>query len=486
LKLLLGINMATRYQLAFNLVFFVSFFSTESLALSAVTTNVIEGHSPRFITSIENSIESNAEFDYFGVTYDGKTYFNTNDLDSALGINIATKTPVSLKLSSAIKQPQNTDVIDVDGDGDISLSEDTAHPLSLVWYYEDSDNNEVKLTAAQTTTTFSTLLKNGIYPYIKVSGSVSLNTKYGVPNSQNYPDNKIAITKTPYRRFHIKIGGEAIKYASPNMSYAGGGYTYGDKSIFDPTTNNGHVPQSDYLDNFPSTGANGLYFYLVTNGIDNSLDTTTWAVKTSNVDDSSLNAITASIEKTEAPSSKGFKVYDNKNMVLVTLKGPDSSSKGEDKATAPTANLPVDIELIGTTKQGVKLTYKFRITQWFINRGDFVAWPAQQKEWCEGLGNYRQANVRDLSNARLNSLSDNFHPHHNYKRAVHQGLLTEWGAMAYFSGANFYNQTYGWTSGISPSNGNVIYVNMNTGALYDNKVTTKEPSYDYYGICVAK
>ncbi|OCG58451.1 MULTISPECIES: hypothetical protein [unclassified Gilliamella] len=119
-------------------------------------------------------------------------------------------------------------------------------------------------------------------------------------------------------------------------------------------------------------------------------------------------------------------------MVLVTLKCPDSSSKVEDKATAPTANLPVDIELIGTTKQGLKLIDKFRITQWFINRGDFVAWPAQQKEWCEGLGNYRQANVRDLSNARLNSLSDNFHPHHNYKRAVHHGLLTEWGAMAYF------------------------------------------------------
>ncbi|OCG58452.1 hypothetical protein A9G40_10290 [Gilliamella sp. Nev3-1] len=212
---------------------------------------------------------------------------------------------MSLKLSSAIKQPQNTDVIDVYGA--ISLSEDTAHPLSLAWYYEDSDDNEVKLTAAQTTTTFSTLLKNGVYPYIKASGSVSLNTKYGVPNSQNYPDNKIAITKTPYRRFHVKIGGEAIKYASPNMSYAGGGYTYGDKSIFDPATNNGHIPQSDYLDNFPSTGANGLYFYLVINGIDNTLDTTTWMVKTSNVDDSSLNAITASIQKTEAQAQKGSK-----------------------------------------------------------------------------------------------------------------------------------------------------------------------------------
>ncbi|MCO6546132.1 MAG: hypothetical protein J6564_10050, partial [Gilliamella sp.] len=84
-----------------------------------------------------------------------------------------------------------------------------------------------------------------------------------------------------------------------------------------------------YLNNFPSVGANDLFFYLITENIDNSLDTTKWIVRTSDPNKGSPGAITAIVTKSEASRAVivgGFKAYDAKNMVLVTLKGPDSSS----------------------------------------------------------------------------------------------------------------------------------------------------------------
>ncbi|OCG37858.1 hypothetical protein [Gilliamella sp. Gris1-4] len=217
--------MTTRKQLIFSLFCLISFFSTKSIALSAVTANTIKGNSPRFISSIENNIQSNKAFNYFGVVYNGNTYFYTGDLNTALGLDISTRTPESLGLSAAIKQPENFEVID--GDGDIKLLEDTDTPISLEWYYEDASNKEVKLTVDQTKTAFETLVKSGIYPYIKVSGGVALTTKYGDPNFQAYPDDKIAITKIPYRNFNIKVGGEAVKYASPHMLYSAPSYSWG-------------------------------------------------------------------------------------------------------------------------------------------------------------------------------------------------------------------------------------------------------------------
>lgn len=480
-------NMTTRKEPIWGLVCLISFFSTKSLALSAVTANPINGNSPRFISSIENNIQSNKAFNYFGVIYNGNTYFYTGDLNTALGSNVSTKTPESLGLLAAIKQPESSEVIDVDGDGDIKLSEDKDNPVLLEWYYEDENNKEVKLTDDQTKTTFEKLVKSGIYPYIKVSGGVALTTKYGVPNFQNYPDSKIAITKTPYRNFNVQVGGEAIKYASPHMLYSAPAYSWGDRSVFDWVDWNGFVAQNDYLNNFPSVGANGLFFYLITENIDNSLSTTKWIVRTSDPDKGSPGAITATVAKSEAPRAVvvgGFKAYDAKNMVLVTLKGPDSSSKGANRATAPKANLPVDIEIIGETKQGVMLSYSFRITKWFINRGEYIDTYQEQKDWCRSLGDYKLASLRELSNANFLLHQDKYgnNPDNYYKRAVHGGLITEWGGLAYYQGDNFYNPTYGWTSDISNSTGSPIYINMNDAALNGDR----DDQHPYYALCSSK
>lgn len=473
--------------LTFLVVFFIFFFSIESFALTAISVNTIKGDSPRFINSIEKNIEAGEEFSYFGVSYNGKSYFDKTDLNVALGGDISSKTPEQLGLSVAFKQPTDAEVYDINGDGPIALIENKTNSVSLDWYYQDVNKNEIKLTTAQTKTIFSTLLKSGIYPYIKVSGPIALTQRFGDPRVQTYPDSQIAVTKVPYRNFNIAIGGESIKYASPEMLYSAGGYTYNDKTVFDPTLYNGYLPQNNYLNNFPTTGANGLYFYIVTDGIDNSLDTTKWFVKTSNSNDSSPSAITATITKSQAPGIAGFKPYDKKNMVLVTLKGPDASSKTAiDQATAPTAQLPVDIELVGITKQDVLLSYKFRITKWFINRGTTTNQPSIQKAWCEGLGNYQQASARDLSNAGFISLGDNSNPNNNYKRAVHEGLITEWGVLASFTGANFFNATYGWTSTVSPRNGNYMYVNMNDAALNDDRNANDLVGENFYALCVSK
>ncbi|MWP47986.1 hypothetical protein [Gilliamella sp. Pas-s27] len=479
-------------RLSFCVVCFLGFSSAESFALSAITAKVIQGSSPRFMSEMENNIESNKEFKYFGVSYDGRSYFSTAELNNVLGTtSIASKTPADLNLSAVLEQPRANEVIDVDGDGDIILSEDSANPLTLAWYYEDANNNEVKLTPAQTSTVFSALLSSGIYPYVKVSGPVTLNTRYGIPDFQSYPDNNIAISKIPYRNFNIAIDGEAIKYASPNMYFSEHEYSYKDKTIFDYMTQNGFLPQNDYLRNFPSTGANNLYFYLVTDGIDNSLNTTNWTVRTSNIDDSSPSAITATVTKSIAPGIAGFKAYNNKNMVLVTLKGPDSSAKTRTQATAPTANLPVDIELTVTTKQKVKLSYKFRINKWFVNRGSIVAALREQREWCDKLGDYKLAEARDLSNARLlNFIESGRNTFNFYKRSVGEGFLSEWGSLSHYSGAKFYNATYVWTNTVVPYKLNnvdhIIHVNMNDGALLGVPYNPNAAVPSYYGICVTE
>ncbi|MWN89430.1 hypothetical protein GQ597_01690 [Gilliamella sp. Pra-s65] len=479
-------------RLSFCVVCFLGFSSAESFALSAITAKVIQGSSPRFMSEMENNIESNKEFKYFGISYDGRSYFSTAELNNVLGTtSIASKTPADLNLSAVIGQPNGNEVFDIDGDGDIILSADSANPLTLAWYYEDANNNEVKLTPAQTSTVFSALLSSGIYPYIKISGPVTLNTRYGIPDFQSYPDNNIAISKIPYRNFNIAIDGEAIKYASPNMYLSDHEYSYRDKTIFDytPTTLNGFVAQNDYLHNFPSTGANNLYFYLVTDGIDNSLNTTNWIVKTSNIDDNSPSAITATVTKSIAPGIAGFKAYNNKNMVLVTLKGPDSSAKTRTQATAPTANLPVDIELTVTTKQKVKLSYKFRINKWFVNRGNITGTLSKQQEWCDNLGDYKLAEARDLSNARLlNFVESGRNTFNFYKRSVGEGFLSEWGALSHYSGAKFYNATYAWSNTVVPSNipsngDNFIYVNMNDGVLHH---ILTNPNLLHYAICVTE
>lgn len=455
-----------------------------ALGLStASTANTIVGNVPRFVQSIENSIESKQEFSYFGVTYNNNSYFSTETLNSALGVNVASMTPNSLNLGYVLAAPSESEAFDIDGDGDITLSEASTGSVTLDWYYENTSDTEIKLTTEQKNMKFSNLIISGIYPYIKIQGNVALQTKYGDPSVQVYPDSSLLVTEIPFRIFNVSVGGEAIKFASPNMLYSSGIYSYGDTTKFNPTTQNGFVPQDDYLNNFPSTGANGLYFYIVTEGVNNTLETTEWTVKTS---DTSSNPIRAEVTKSVAPRTTGFKSYDATNMVLVTLKGPDASVKDSSSATAPSANLPVDIEIIGKTKQGVILSYMFRIDKWFINSGQITNSPIVQTEWCSNLGSYRLATVRELSNARHNHLTDNLHNNYNYKRAVHEGLITEWGGMAYYNvGSNtvpgFFNTTYGWTSTVS-TNGNNYYVNMNDAALNDDR----NSNYNYYALCISQ
>ncbi|MDF7670730.1 hypothetical protein PT276_05890 [Orbaceae bacterium ESL0721] len=450
--------------------------------LSASTANVINGNSPRFTKEIEDDIDSNGQFKYFGVVYNSKTYYDDKALNKALGANIATKTPNSLKFTSQLLSPTEAEFTDSDGDSQATLAEIKSDPINIDWFYENpADKSEVRLTAAQKAQTFRSLVDAGMYPYVKVWGSVELKTQYGVPNAQKYPDANIAVTQVPFKIFNVRVGGEALNFASPNMTYSAGNYGYGDTTLFQPTTMNGFVPQENYLNNFPSTGADGLFFYIITDGINNTLDTTVWTVETSNEDDSAPNAITATVSKKAVPAgSSGFKAYNAKNMVLVQLKGPTVTDKASPTAKAVTANLPVDIEVSVTTKQNVGFKYKFRITKWFINRGNNTADYVTQKAWCEGLGDYRLGTVKELSNATHKNLVN--YPANKlnyYKRAVHEGFITEWGRMASYAGADFYNVTYAWSSTVSAATDNVFYVNMNDAALNDERTGNEK----YYALC---
>ncbi|NUF28412.1 hypothetical protein [Gilliamella sp. ESL0254] len=312
----------------------------------------------------------------------------------------------------------------------------------------------------------------------------TLETRYGMPRGSRFYGGTA--------EYYITLSSQpVICSVRPNLLYSGSGinsyddpHFAGPANIWSPTK--GFLVQSTspsfYDRNFPTTGADGLYFDLDVGGIDASQ--LRWTVNTG-------GSIRATVSWTR-PRSDTFRepggntkqadawITDKSSYVTrVTLHGPRASSQlnsGNPSRLTPLPSLPQTFELVGRDRSGNEVRYGFVLRQWFVNRSDKRDTQNNQSTWCSGLG-YRLARVRDLTNSNNRSLGALPHSSGNhYMRHIGAGFFTEWGRLNYYADAGFAASYGYWSSDAAGGGG--FGVGSDLGHVFSLGVFS-----GYYAVC---
>ena len=242
---------------------------------------------------------------------------------------------------------------------------------------------------------------------------------------------------------------------------------------------------SSYDQNFPTTGADRLYFDLDIGGIDASQ--LRWTVNTSG----SLNATVAWRLPNQGTNEDRWITDKSKYVTRVTLNGPRASSSqlsssNPGQITVP--SLPQRFELVGRDSSGNEVRYGFELRQWFVHRADKRFSVSEQAAWCRSLG-YHLSRVNEVTNAVCSGVGVNpAYPctgavgatppssGNHYQRQIGAALFTEWGYMNNYADAGFLYFDH-WTSDAIGGDKHFA-VNSNDGYVDSNK-----DSLNRYGIC---
>ncbi|MCX8684896.1 hypothetical protein [Gilliamella sp. B2864] len=445
------------------MVFFLPF-SGHALT-SQTTANQIQGTPPylTFDGGRTRAVDANG---LLGITLsNGANYTPSNNSSSATPIVL----PVAGQSFADIRMfvPTNTNSVALstligppnnywgDDDGDSGVSATGSLSLSIV----DRNNRPVSRDTVLTTCTDS-----APYKVTLSSTDGTLSTRYGFPNRSTFS----ARSETYYVN---PKAGPVVCFARPNLLYGKLGdwpsfpsWDFaGPSSMWDPA--NGFIPQSTepslYGRNFPTTGANGLYFDLLISGSSQPLS---WSPV-------SLGGITVTMSNPTATS------------VRVTLTGPyatpsQHSSSNPVPISKPT--LPQTFELVGRDSNGTPVVkYGFTLKQWFVNTGSVKKNYPNTLSWCNSIG-YQVPRVSDLTNAVRTaspaiSGATPSSPGNYYQRRIGSGFFTEWGRMYDYSGVGFVSNWY-WTS--APYGSDQVVVSTNNGV-----VSWYYAYYDNYGLC---
>lgn len=251
-----------------------------------------------------------------------------------------------------------------------------------------------------------------------------------------------------------------VCFAKPDLSDVTGD-SAGPATIWNPTY--GFITQStssaSYGDNFPTTGANELYFELSIGGAASPLD---WSTVQSS--DGKIIATPSDVTATS---------------VRYTLTGPfatDDEQISHSPGPLGLPILPATFELVGKTGGTTVVRYGFIIKKWYIVHGkDWVQ--DEHVEWCDLVG-YTLASVADLTNASGFTMNYNHdlipgatpaYPYGHASRNIGAGLLAEWGpaafglnALDYYWKRNYYwtrnREESGWMFAVSSWSGHVIRI----------------------------
>ncbi|NUF28225.1 hypothetical protein GA0061081_10833 [Gilliamella bombicola] len=453
-------------------------------ALSVYTSQTIEGSAPYLtfdggrtrVTSTESLLAIELP--------DGTTLTpSTNPSSSTNPIRLpyagSTLGDIDMLIPSSVNSVDLSDLVtrynywgDDDGDGQGSGGVTASGSISVS--FTDKDSNTVSRSDA---------LDKCKAPYKVTLSSVGgyLQTQYGVPNRTSFSGAMVDYYINPYD------SSPSVCYARPNLLLGGTtGINSNDEpryagpaNIWSPTK--GFLTQSNdsssYGRNFPTTGANGLYFDLLIGGVDASQ--LTWSPVT-------RGGITATVTSVIAYNNWLPSVDRGKVVARVKLSGPRAIStqinSNNPSPLTPLPSLPQTFELVGRDSRGNEVRYGFVLKQWFVNRGSKLDTQSNQSTWCSSLG-YRLASVSDLTNAvktdspsisgALPSSSDNY-----YMRHIGAGFFTEWGYMTYSADAGFVPGAIDWTS--DTTGRNVFSVNSNNGHVGSGYVY-----YSGYAVCTA-
>ncbi|MCX8680275.1 hypothetical protein J3U22_11705 [Gilliamella sp. B2865] len=420
---------------------------------SQTTRNAIQGSAPylTFDGGRTRAVDANG---LLGITLSNGTRYtpSTNTSSSSAPISL----PVEGQSFADIRMfvPTDTNSVDLstligppnnywgDDDGDSGVTATGSLSLSIV----DKNNQVVSRNTVLTTC-------NDSAPYrIKLSSTNgTLSTRYGFPNRSTFNASNVTYYVSPKTGTSVCA---KVKFARPNLNYGSGQYA-GPASMWDRA--NGFIPQStgpsSYGRNFPTTGANNLYFDLLITGSSQPLY---WSPV-------SHGGITATMSNSTATS------------VRVTLTGPyatPSQISSANPGPLSTISLPQNFELVGRDSNGTPVVrYGFTLKQWFVHRGTkFDTYP-NTLSWCNSLG-YRVPRVKDLTNASCRGTNSSSYcrgsvgatpssPNNLYMRHIGSGFFTEWGSMDGYSGVGSYS--WYWTS--DPHGSNQFVVNTSNGRV---------------------
>ncbi|OCG10284.1 hypothetical protein A9G13_00660 [Gilliamella sp. wkB178] len=450
-------------------------YATTTQALSVTTAEVINGNQP-YITFDNGNTKITTTDSLLGITLsDGTTettYTPANNPSTLANPILLPKenqtfadismlvptTADSITLNDLIGPPNNY-WGDDDGDGQGVNGITATGSLSLK--IEDNMGNAVGRNE---------VLKvcNAPYKLTLTSTNSKLSTQYGVPNSATFADTRV------YYYINPKTAA-TVCFAKPLLDGAPG-----PKNMWNQ--NNGFLVQStdeaSYGKNFPTTGANNLYFDLVIGGMDSSA--MEWPSVT-------RGGITATME--HAPDLGTYTTA-----IRVTLTGP-AATPGDMTSTTPSSvnlpSLPQKMEIVGYDSSHTPvLKYGFELKQWFVNRGiQKQANRADTKAWCAAIG-YRIPNVLDLTNAACTGRVGDFPAEcrgavgatppsdgNNYTRHIGAGFFSEWGNVGNYHGADFTNVFAYWTGDLQTSP-YYFYVEPALG-----KINNAPGSRSYYNLC---
>ncbi|OTQ73259.1 hypothetical protein B6C90_10190 [Gilliamella apis] len=418
--------------------------SFSNYALTTTTTNIIYGSAPYLTFDGGRTRVTNTEA-LLGISLsDGRTFTPTTNNSERnpivlpvvgqsfndIGMLVPTDTN-SIALSSLIGTPYNYwGDDDGDGQGIDGITATGSLNLSIV----DNFNHPVARNEVLT-------ICKAPYKLTLSNDGGRLTTRYGVPNESRFTAGNATYYINPK-------AAPVICFARPylgdrNNDTARQGLS---ADIWNPEK--GFLPQSvtpsSYGLNFPTTGANNLYFYLDIGGVSQALS---WApVKHSGI--------------------KATMTDSTSTSVRVTLTGPAVTDYNQWISDNPRRigrpSLPQVFELVGRDSSGnAVVKYGFVLKQWFVHRG--YMWNQVDGSWCNRIG-YRKVKVQDLTNATCQGRASGpdcqgavgatpSSPDIYYRRHIGAGFFTEWGAVdGYTSGAFSYGnyQTADFYGGASP------------------------------------
>jgi hypothetical protein len=444
-----------------SVLLLLSAFNSE--ALTARTTNVINGHAP-YLTFDGGATKATDVNDLLWIALPDGTKITPNTNPSINGIPIKLQVP-NISFS-------DIDMLVPVGSDTVSLNTLIGPPNN---YWKDDDGDDNATATGQLTLTIldnqgnhvarsETLdICKSVYLLRLQSTAGSLSTSYGVPRSS------------------IFNGGTVYYYleptAPPKVCFAKPGsmsnYATSPLNIWNPTR--GFLVQSTdpahYDKNFPTTGAHNLYFDLNIRGVD--AQTLSWPDV---VDPSGL--ITVKLKAISATT------------VRATLVGPHADRTQIDSDTPSRVarpNLSSPFKIVGQNSSGDEvITYGFKLRNWFVNRGNrSYRFVRENRNWCHSIG-YNTSSVSNLTNAVPPSgwqpiLSGRPHsPGNHYMRHIGAGLLAEWGNLSEYVDAGFSSYKYWTRDAVAQSR---WLVGFSDGKLDGTRPNPSDPPEYYRIIC---
>ncbi|OTQ72557.1 hypothetical protein B6D17_01020 [Gilliamella apis] len=399
--------------------------SFSNYALTTKTTNIIYGSAPYLTFDGGRTRVTNTEA-LLGISLsDGRRFTptTTNSSDNPIELPVAGQSFKDI----GMLVPRDTD--------SIALSSLIGTPYNY-WGDDDGDGQGVNGITATGSLKLSIVDKNnravarnqvldicGGAPYkLTLSNTEgTLKTRYGVPNESRFSASNAVYYINPK-------AAPVICFARPNIS------VYMTQGLSDAiwVYPKGFLPQSvtpsSYGLNFPTTGANNLYFDLDIGGSNQVLS---WAPV-------SHGGITATMTNSTSTS------------VRVTLTGPAVTVEEQWQSNNPgqidRPSLPQVFELVGRDSSGnAVVKYGFVLKQWFVNRGPGLYNYSSTSSWCNKI-RYRLVKVKDLTNESCprndrecggSVGATPSSPTVLARRHIGAGFFTEWGRMHNYTEANF-------------------------------------------------